>query len=150
MLAGESRFQEIARSLGIDDGEEIVVYDTSGLFSAARVWWNFRVMGAKNVRVLDGGLPVWRAAQLPHGNFTARFNPDLMRSFEEMLEIVEGRKAQVVDARGAPRFRGEAPEPRAGVQSGHIPGSYNLHYARLVGPDGTLKPTTEGIRPART
>ena len=148
MLPTPLAFAEAMSALGVAEGDDIVVYDAQDLFSAARVWWTLRIMGAKRVRVLDGGLPKWRAEGRPleHGPVAARdastFNPAF--AAEDVVDLEQVRQAlggevQVVDARGAPRFRGEAAEPRAGVRSGHMPGALNLPFGQLLNADGTLK-----------
>jgi thiosulfate/3-mercaptopyruvate sulfurtransferase len=127
----------------------VVVYDAHGVFSAPRAWWTFRVMGHEAVAVLDGGLPKWIAEgrpvergwpQNPHGEFKARFDPGLVRDLASMLGVVETHDEQIVDARAAARFYGEAPEPRPGLRGGHMPGALNLSSSEVVEADGTLKP----------
>ena len=136
------------RGLGIGDGQQVVVYDGAGIFSAARVWWTFRLMGLTRIAVLDGGLPKWRTEgrpltadppilRAPH--LTPQPQPDLVKSAAEVLEAVRTASAQIIDARSTARFRAEAPEPRAGVRGGHIPGSLNLPFADVLNPDGTMK-----------
>ena len=148
MLASPEAFADAAGALGVNRGACVVVYDALGLFSAARGWWNFRVMGHDDVRVLDGGLPKWRAEGRPlqsgevkpaPARFEACFRPELVRSVEQMRRAIDG-DAQVVDARPAARFRGEAPEPRAGLRSGHMPGARSTPSASLLAQDGTLLP----------
>lgn len=148
MVAPESEFETAARTLGVCVDDMIVVYDTAGIFSAARVWWNFRLAGTTNVFVLNGGLPAWRSAGLPletgavshrYGNFRARYDSSLVKSFDDMVANVETRKSQVVDARNAARFSGRAPDPRPGVAAGHIPGSRNVPFGSLLDADGRLK-----------
>ncbi|WDR06466.1 3-mercaptopyruvate sulfurtransferase [Devosia rhodophyticola] len=150
-LASEEAFGAAVSALGVNQANTIIVYDSAGLFSAARVWWNFRVAGASDVRVLNGGLPAWRALGLPissgteakePGQFTAQYNQDLVRSFEQMLKTVQNGDAQVVDARGGARFRGEVVEPRAGLKSGHIVGSRSVPFTDLLS-DGKLGPAAE-------
>lgn len=142
------KFISRLRGLGVGDGHQVVVYDGAGLFSAARVWWTFRLMGLTRIAVLDGGLPKWKAEgrpltdappdlRAPH--LTPRPQPRLASSADQVLNAVQTGSAQVLDARAAARFRGEAPEPRAGVRSGHIPGSCNLPYTAVLNPDGTMK-----------
>jgi thiosulfate/3-mercaptopyruvate sulfurtransferase len=152
MLPSPAAFAQAAGELGLRRESTIVVYDARGLFSAARVWWTLRAMGFANVFVLDGGLPRWRAEGRPLATTTpapganslpAAFRPELVRDVEAVKSYVSGRTVQMVDARGAPRFRGEAPEPRAGVRGGHMPGARNVHYAALLHPDGTLKSAAE-------
>jgi thiosulfate/3-mercaptopyruvate sulfurtransferase len=142
------KFTSRVRGLGIGDGHRVVVYDGAGLFSAARVWWLFRLFGKTDVAVLDGGLPKWRAEGRPledvapilrDRHFTAQRDASLVRDVTQVAAAAKLGAAQVIDARSPERFRGEAPEPRPGVRSGRIPGSRNLHYARLLNPDGTMK-----------
>jgi len=147
-LPAPAAFAASAGVLGLSDRNSIVVYDTAGLFSAARVWWMLKTMGARDVRVLDGGLPAWRALDLPvedglppRSDF-AVFSPEFEASAVAGLEDVRtalNDGTQVVDARGAARFRGEAPEPRPGVRPGHMPGALNLPYSSLLNPDGAMK-----------
>ncbi|MNQ98228.1 3-mercaptopyruvate sulfurtransferase [compost metagenome] len=148
MLPSPEAFAEAMSTLGVSEGDDIVVHDAQGLFSAARVWWTLRIMGASRVRILDGGLPKWRAegrsldrvavAPRKASDFHPTFNADKVVDLDQVRQALGG-EVQVVDARGAPRFRGEAAEPRAGVRSGHMPGALNLPFAQLLNADGTLK-----------
>jgi thiosulfate/3-mercaptopyruvate sulfurtransferase len=147
MLPSAQEFATAVRRLGIEPDSQVVVYDSHGLFSAPRAWWSFRAMGHADVFVLDGGLPKWvgegRAVETgwrerPHGEFKAHARPDLVLDIAEVRRILETGSAQLVDARAAARFRGEAPEPRAGLRSGHMPGALNVPWQALVRPDGTL------------
>ena len=153
MLPSSFEFQSAVGALGIGAGDSVIVYDGAGLFSAPRVWWTFRAFGHDDVRILDGGLPRWRAEgfELESGpvhptprTYEARFRPELVRDIEWMRTT----PAQVVDARGSARFTGSAPEPRSGVKSGHIPGSVNLPFVNLV-TDGGLAPD-DALRQAFT
>src|SRR6185312_2552667 len=149
MLPSPEKFSSRMRSIGIGDGARVVVYDQAGLFSAARVWWTFRVMGHDDVTVLNGGLPKWKREGLPlesgeprlrsARHFTSRRNADLVRDVFDMKALIKDHSAEIVDARSVERFSGRAQEPRAGLRSGHIPGAHNLPYARLLRQDGTLK-----------
>ncbi len=143
MLPHADQFARQVGALGIANEHQVVVYDTAGLFSAARVWWMFRAFGHDRVAVLNGGMPKWlaegRAVEGGDGApamaaFTANYRPALVRSLEDMRANLEGGGAQVLDARGAGRFDGTEPEMRAGLRSGHIPGSRNLPYPKLVDP----------------
>lgn len=154
MLPAPDAFAAAAGAMGLSEDMTIVVYDGAGLFAAPRVRWTFQVMGAKDVRILDGGLPRWLAEGRPTTAGTATPQPRTFRasfaaaavaSIEDIRRALSGG-AQVVDARPAPRFRGEAPEPRPGVVSGHMPGSYNLPFDTIV-KDGRLI-GTDGIRAA--
>ncbi len=142
------KFVSRMRAMGIGDGHRVVVYDSLGLFSAPRVWWLFRLFGKEDVAVLDGGLPKWQAERRPledtppilrDRHFTARRNAGLVRDVTQVAATAKLGDAQLVDARSPERFRGEAPEPRPGLRSGHIPGARNVHYATLLEADGTLK-----------
>lgn len=152
MLPSPEKFSSRMRSLGISDGDKVVVYDSAGIFSAPRVWWMFRVMGHEDVVVLDGGLKKWKAEGRPvtdmasrprPRHYTARRNSLLVRDRDAILHNLETWNEQVVDARSGARFRGEEPEPRPGLRSGHIPGSCNLPFGQLVSVDGTMKPDIE-------
>jgi len=153
MLPSAEQFSSQMRKLGIGDGMKIVVYDAQGMFSAPRIWWTFRTMGVDDVAVLNGGLAKWRAEgrELEDGppvargprHFTSRRNAEFVRDRDEILALVDSSNEQILDARAAARFRGEAPEPREGLRSGHIPGSLNLPYGDLLNSDGTLKPASE-------
>lgn len=149
MLPSPEKFSSIMRKMGIGDGKRIVVYDSVGMFSAARVWWTFRVMGVEDVVVLNGGLPKWKSEGHPleegatpptsERHFTARKNSALVRDVADVRAASDTGTEQIVDARSAARFAGDAPEPRAGLRSGHIPGSLNVPYDVLLNEDGTFK-----------
>ncbi len=153
MLPSTVKFASRMKQMGIGDGMRIVVYDSVGMFSAARVWWTFRVMGHEDVAVLNGGLAKWKAEGRPvtaeptaprsPRHFTPRFNAGLVRDLEDMKRLVASGTGQIADARGPGRFSGMEPEPRPGLRSGHMPGARNVPYARLLNPDGTLKSVPE-------
>ena len=152
MLPPVEKFVSTVRKMGIGDGHRVIVYDQSGLFSAARVWWMFRLFGHQDVAVLDGGLPKWMAEGHPvedippdprERHFTARRNASMVRDVTQMAGAVKLCTEQIVDARSAPRFEGAEPEPRAGLRAGHIPGSRNVPYRSLLNEDGTMKAPEE-------
>ncbi|MEM7405058.1 MAG: 3-mercaptopyruvate sulfurtransferase [Pseudomonadota bacterium] len=152
MLPSPERFAEKVGALGIGNGTRVVAYDVYGLHSAARVWWMFRAFGHDNVAVLSGGLPKWETEGRPVTNaeadvvparFAAGFRPELVRSVEDMLQNIDQGTEQVMDARAAGRFTGEDPEPRAGMRSGHIPGSVSLPFGQLLDADGVYLPPDE-------
>ena len=153
MLPSTIKFSSRMKRMGIGDGMRIVVYDTQGLFSAARVWWTFRAMGHDDVAVLDGGLKKWKAEgrALEDGppmkrferHFTPRQNAGLIRDIADIKQIVAQGGTQLVDARSAARFEGRETEPRPDVRSGHIPGSRNVPSASVLKPDGTMKSRAE-------
>lgn len=134
-------FAERVGELGIGDGDTVVVYDQIGVFSAPRAWWTFRLFGVNAVFVLDGGLLQWLAEGRPiesgprvhpvASKLSVRRRPDLVRDIDQMRALLEAGE-QVVDARGAARFRGDAPEPRADLRSGHMPGARNLPFTELL------------------
>jgi thiosulfate/3-mercaptopyruvate sulfurtransferase len=150
MLPSPEKFASRVRKLGLGDGNRIVVYDSQGLFSAARVWWEFRVFGHKDVAVLDGGLPKWVAEGRPvddlppqprERHFTARLDHSQIRDKAQMMANLTSRRDQVVDARSAGRFHATEPEIWPGRRAGHIPGSRNLPFTELLDPrDKTLLP----------
>ena len=146
------KFMSRMRALGVGDGHRVVVYDGSGLFSAARVWWLFRHMGKMDVAVLDGGLPKWVAEGRPvedmapiirDRHMTARRNATMVRDVTQVALASKLDQAEIVDARAAARFRGDAPEPRAGLRAGHIPNSKNVPFTALLNDDKTLKAPEE-------
>jgi thiosulfate/3-mercaptopyruvate sulfurtransferase len=153
MLPTPVEFSSHMKKMGIGDGMRIVVYDSEGLYSAARVWWMFRAMGHNDVAVLNGGLKKWKTegrpledgappARTPR-HFTPRFNAGLVRDAAEVKGLIGDKLVQIVDARAAARFAGSVPEPRAGLRSGHIPSSKSLPFTNLLNTDGTLKKPAE-------
>lgn len=148
MLPSPAFFAEAVGAMGIADGDTIVVYDQLGLFTAPRVAWMFRIYGAGDVRILEGGLPGWVAQQRPVTADIAAVTPATFKATLDVATVADvGRiaatlkdgSAQVVDARPAPRFRGDAPEPRPGVRAGHMLGSQNLPFPDVVTANGALK-----------
>jgi len=146
-LPSPELFARHVGAMGITADETIVVYDGPGMFSAPRVWWMFRVMGVKNVLVLDGGFDGWKAANFPVTDevtkiaatlFTPSFNAAKVVDFAEMSKIVDGRSSQIADARAAGRFTGRDAEPREGMRSGHMPGARNVPVGSLS-ENGQLK-----------
>jgi thiosulfate/3-mercaptopyruvate sulfurtransferase len=151
-MPNAASFAEDAGALGLSETDTIVVYDGMGIFSAARVWWMLRTFGAKEAYVLDGGLPAWRAAGLPlevgetlpeTAAFHPRFDANAMADLDVVATALESATHTVVDARSAPRFRGEAPEPRPGIRAGHMPGARNVHYASLTDAVGKMRTPAE-------
>jgi thiosulfate/3-mercaptopyruvate sulfurtransferase len=143
-------FARAVEAMGLGNDHFIAVYDGMGFFSAPRVWWMFRAFGHDRVAVLDGGFPKWRAEDLPTESgaaspvpaphpFRCEFRDTMVRGLADIRGNIESGAALVLDARGSGRFEGTDPEPRPNVRSGHIPGSRNLHYARLCDTeDGTF------------
>lgn len=152
MVPPVEKFMSRLRAMGVGDGHQVVVYDGAGLKSAARVWWLFRLMGQENIAVLDGGLPKWIAEgreteDLPpvirDRHMTVRVQNHLVRDVTQVSSAAKLGDHEILDARAAARFRGEEPEPRAGLRAGHIPGSKNTPYTDLLNADGTLKDADE-------
>lgn len=146
MLPGAAQFARDVGGLGIGNEDTIVVYDGAGLGGAPRVWWTFRVFGARNVSILDGGLPKWKAEGRPLESgegkraprrFEAQLNATMVANAADVLHALREKSAQVVDARPANRFHGQAPEPRPGIPSGHMPGALNVPVTELIA-DGRL------------
>lgn len=158
MLANADVFGEMVGAMGISDTNTIVIYDGMGIFSAPRVWWNFRIMGAQNTYLLSGGLPKWTREGHPTeagpstpdaAVFSAQQQPGTVARAQDILPLSDAG-AQIVDMRPAPRFRGEVPEPREGLRSGHIPGSFSLPFTDLIVDgqfldDAALKAQIEGV-----
>ncbi len=153
MLPSPSDFAAAVGALGIAHDDHIVVYDERGLFSAARVWWTFRTMGARRVQVLDGGMPKWRAegrpvqggpgAPLPPAVFRPDFQTSNVADLDHVRRAMDDPAIHIVDARPSARFLGEAVEPRAGLRSGHMPGALNVPFGDLLNADGTLRTRDE-------
>jgi thiosulfate/3-mercaptopyruvate sulfurtransferase len=152
MIPPVAQFETQIANLGISNDNQIVVYDTKGLFSAARVWWLLRYFGLTNIAVLDGGLPKWQAEGHPTvsgandptvGTLNAVPHTKLLRNAAQVLDASKTAGEQIIDARAPARFRGEVPEPRAGLRAGHMPGAKNVFFMSLLNADGTLKSDTE-------
>lgn len=152
MLPRPEVFASHVRKLGIGDGSRIVVYDNQGIFTGPRVWWTLRVMGHDDVVILDGGFPAWERGGYPiedgtpppkmERHFTARMRSDLVRDIEDVRKLVSAG-SPILDARPAPRFRAEAPEPRAGLRGGHMPGALNVPFGGLINENGELRSRDE-------
>ena len=148
MVPPVEKFMSRLRAMGVGDGHQVVVYDQHGLMSAARVWWLFRLMGQDNVAVLDGGLPKWQAEDrevedLPpivkDRHMTVRRQNQMVKDVTQVSSASKLGDYEILDARAAARFRGEAPEPREGLRAGHIPGSKSVPYADLLNRDNTMR-----------
>lgn len=149
MVPPVEKFMSRLRAMGVGDGHQVVVYDSLGLFSAARVWWLFRLMGQFNVAVLDGGFPKWKAEgreieDMPpvirDRHMTVRVQNHMVRDVTQVSAASKLGDHEIIDARAAARFRGEVPEPRQGLRAGHIPGAKSVPFTTLLNADGTLKP----------
>lgn len=152
MLPAPHVFSSAMRKMGIGDGQTLVVYDDFGFYSAPRVWWTLKSMGAERVHVLDGGFPKWRAEGRPYvddtarrvqSHFTARLNNGAVADLADIRETIASKGRQILDARSTDRFAGEAPEPRPGLKKGHMPTALNLPFTELIREDGTFLPKEE-------
>jgi thiosulfate/3-mercaptopyruvate sulfurtransferase len=141
MLPAPDDFAAAVGQLGLSESMRIVVYDASGLVGAARVWWTLRLFGAEHAAILEGGLQQWLKEGRPLQSgcrepeprvFTPRFNRSGVAAAHDVLNASEANSAQIVDARSAARFTGEAPEPRPGLRSGHIPGSRSVPWNKVA------------------
>ncbi|QIZ82538.1 3-mercaptopyruvate sulfurtransferase [Thalassovita gelatinovora] len=148
MVPPVEKFMSRLRAMGVGDGHQVVVYDSAGLYSAARVWWLFRLMGQDNIAVLDGGLKKWIAEgrdleDLPpivrDRHMTVRRQAHLVKDVTQVSSASKLGDYEIVDARSAERFRGDVDEPRAGLRRGHVPGSKNVPFTELLETDGTMK-----------
>lgn len=154
MAPPPEKFMSRLRAMGVGDGHQVVVYDGMGLFSAARVWWLFKLMGKTDVAVLDGGFAKWQAEGRPEEDLapvirdrhmtTSRRN-HLMKDVTQVAQASKIGDHEILDARAPSRFAGAEPEPRAGLRAGHIPNSKNVHYRTLLNDDGTIK-SPEALR----
>ncbi|KAL7751288.1 hypothetical protein RI367_003147 [Sorochytrium milnesiophthora] len=155
MLPTEQDFSKAIGAMGISNTDHIVVYDNNDVRSACRVYWSFRAFGHDAVSVLDGGLQQWLKPGLPTesgdsrtpspATFRAGYQSNLVRNFEQVNEIIDTKSRQIVDARGAPRFNGTAPEPRPGMPSGHMPTAVNLPFGELLDPATGLFLSTDKL-----
>ncbi|MBN2906776.1 MAG: 3-mercaptopyruvate sulfurtransferase [Rhodobacteraceae bacterium] len=136
------------RAMGVGDGHQVVVYDGAGLFSAARVWWTFQLMGKTDIAVLDGGLPKWMAEGRPvedlppmvkDRHITVQRQAHLIKDVTQVAAASKLGDYEIIDARSAGRFEGREPEPRPNLRSGHIPGSRNVPFPTVLNDDGTMK-----------
>ena len=153
MFPSVEQFGRDVGGLGISNSNTVVIYDSGSWVAAPRAWWMFLSYGHRDIRILNGGLKKWRAEGRPvesgevkarPGTFKANYDARRVRSIEQMIANVKGRTEQVIDARAADRFEGRAAEPRAGIRSGHIPGSLNLPYNNLFdAATGTMRPLDE-------
>ncbi|MGR3761627.1 3-mercaptopyruvate sulfurtransferase [Roseobacteraceae bacterium NS-SX3] len=150
------KFMSKLRAMGVGDGHQVVVYDGAGIFSAARVWWLFRLMGQTNIAVLDGGFPKWQAEGHPvedlppvirDRHMTVRVQNHLVRDVTQVSAAAKLGDHEILDARSPARFRGEMEEPREGLRAGHIPGSKNVPFQTLLNQDGSMKDEA-GLRAA--
>ncbi|WP_299846183.1 3-mercaptopyruvate sulfurtransferase [uncultured Roseovarius sp.] len=148
MVPPVEKFMSRLRAMGVGDGHQVVVYDQQGVMSAPRVWWLFRLMGQENIAVLDGGLPKWMAEDraiedLPpvvrDRHMTVRRQNQMVKDVTQVSSASKLGDYEILDARSTGRFRGEAPEPREGLRSGHIPGSKSIPYTELLTGNGTMK-----------
>lgn len=148
MLPSPENFAKQVGAMGVSEDMTIVVYDGAGLFAAPRVRWTFRTFGARNVSILEGGFPAWKAEgrpietgpakPRPQRHFKPEFDSGAVAGIADIRKAMADRGAQVVDGRPADRFRGEAPEPRPGLRAGHVPGSLNLPFSEIL-ENGRLK-----------
>lgn len=149
MLPKPAQFSRTVGAMGVSPDDKVVIYDDQGLFSAARVWWTFRAMGHANVAVMDGGLPKWlREGQPVTGeetictktSYRTRADKSICANADTVRAALGDQSTTIIDARPAARFRGETPEPREGLRSGHMPGAINVPFSALVGDGGVLRP----------
>jgi thiosulfate/3-mercaptopyruvate sulfurtransferase len=152
MVPPVEKFMSRMRAMGVGDGHQVVVYDGMGLFSAARVWWMFKLMGQNNIAVLDGGLPKWQAEGRPvedlppvirDRHMTVRRQNHMVKDVTQVSAASKLGDYEIIDARSPGRFRGEEPEPRVGLRPGHIPGSKNVCFKDLLNADQTMKNPVE-------
>ncbi|MEL6210465.1 MAG: sulfurtransferase [Pseudomonadota bacterium] len=148
MMPSTTAISSKVRKMGLGDGNRLVIYDRNNFMASARVWWMFRVLGQEEVFVLDGGLDAWTDVggsvtdelTIPvERHFTPRVRGDLIRDLDQMAAAITNPAKTILDARPTGRFTGEAPEPRAGLPSGHMPGARNIPAGSLIEEDGRMK-----------
>lgn len=152
MVPTPARFARMVGALGVSNNHRVVFYDQHGLRSAPRGWWMMRLFGHDRVAVLDGGLPAWikegrptengeapAPASVPSATFVPDFRAAMLAGIGDVKRIVADGSALILDARAKGRFDGAAPEPRAGMPSGHMPGAANVPVSEMAGPDGRMK-----------
>ena len=147
-LPNAKQFEQECRKIGVNKNSKIVVYDNLGIYTSPRVWWLFKIMGHKNIAVLNGGLPAWnkegfelepiKKSTYKLGDFEAILHPELVKDIDEIKTNLDTKNAIVIDARSEGRFNGTAPDPRPNLKSGHIPNSINLPYGNVL-TDGKFK-----------
>ena len=156
MAPPPEKFISRMRAMGVGDGHQVVVYDGMGMFSAARVWWLFRLMGKTDVAVLDGGFPKWQAEGrdiedmppiLRDRHMTVQRQAHMVKDVTQVAAASKLGDWQILDARSPGRVSGAEPEPRPGMRAGHIPNSKNLFFREVLNPDGTMKDAA-GLRAA--
>ena len=144
MISDEKYFSEKISSLGISNNDKLIIYDMYGMFSAARIWFVFKVFGHSNVSLLNGGFPAWldsggdisnKINELKSTTYKAKLNKSLIANYNQVLKNLSNQKYQVLDARSPDRFSGIGEEPRPGMKSGHIPKSKNLYFNDLINQD---------------
>lgn len=152
MVPPVEKFMSRMRAMGVGDGHQVVVYDGIGMFSAPRVWWLFKLMGKTDIAVLDGGFPKWQAEGRPiedlppvvrDRHITVQRQAHMVKDVTQVASASKLGDWQIVDARAATRFKGEAPEPREGLRAGRIPNSINLPFTDLLNPGGTMRELPE-------
>lgn len=152
MAPSTEKFMSRMRKMGVGDGHQVVVYDGMGIFSAARVWWLFRLMGKSDIAVLDGGFPKWQAEGHPvedlppvirDRHMTTTRQNHMVKDVTQVASASKLGEYVIIDARAPERFRGDVPEPREGLRAGHIPNARNVFYRDVLNPDGTMKPAAQ-------
>ena len=141
-ILSPEKFQDKAQEIGVNNNSCIIVYDEIGIYSSARVWWMFQLMGFTNIAVLDGGFPAWKSKEYPveqkhlinlsKGDFKSFYQPDKIKFTKDVLENIKNKESIVLDARSKGRFYATEPEPRNDIRGGHIPGSVSLPYSEIL------------------
>lgn len=141
-ILSPEKFQDKAQEIGVNNNSCIIVYDEIGIYSSARVWWMFQLMGFTNIAVLDGGFPAWKSKEYPvekkhlinlsKGDFKSFYQPDKIKFTKDVLENIKNKESIVLDARSKGRFYATEPEPRNDIRGGHIPGSVSLPYLEIL------------------
>ena len=149
MLTDISSWKKIMEDMGIENKDEIVVYDNSDVISSCRCWYNLIYFGhdPKLVHVLDGGFKKWKKENKTTNNkevitktsvYSCNENAELVKNKKQIDENINKNEFNVVDARSKERFEGKVAEPRKGLRSGSIKNSFCLPFNELINDDHTF------------
>ena len=149
MLTDSNSWEKIMADMGIENKDEIVVYDNSDVISSCRCWYNLIYFGhdPKLVHVLDGGLKKWKKENKTTNNkkaiteasiYSCKENIELVKNKKQIDENIDKNDFNVVDARSRERFEGKVAEPRKGLRSGSIKNSLCLPFGELINNDLTF------------
>jgi thiosulfate/3-mercaptopyruvate sulfurtransferase len=149
MLTDIISWEKIMGDMGIENKDEIVIYDNSDVISSCRCWYNLIYFGhdPKLVHILDGGFKKWKKENKITDNkkvitknsiYSCEENIDLVKSKKQIEENIDKNDFNVIDARSRERFEGKVAEPRKGLRSGSIKNSLCLPFKEIINDDHTF------------